>query len=71
MTDPNEPNNLWDTADVALVSTLADIGVLLAGLPDDMAHGASRNRLLMAQQSIEQAQDQVSAARHRLPKGGA
>jgi hypothetical protein len=66
MTDPQAIT--WDMTEQSLVSTLADVGVLLAGLPDDMHHSASRNRLTMAQQSIEQAQDQVSAARHRLPK---
>jgi hypothetical protein len=56
----------WDAAEQALVSALNDLGVLFASVPDGMATIATRNRIRMAQASIEDAQDFLAAARARL-----
>jgi putative NIF3 family GTP cyclohydrolase 1 type 2 len=61
----------WDSAEQSLVNALAEVMMLLTQTPDDMAHTATRNRLLMAVTSIETAQNQVSVSRLRMPTQGA
>jgi hypothetical protein len=58
----------WDAAQNALTDALSEMMVLLSKTPDGMQHTATRNRITMAAISIEQAQDQLSAARARVVK---
>jgi Trp operon repressor len=60
----------WDAAENALADAMSELLVLLSRTPDEMQHTATRNRITMAAISIEQAQDQLSAARARIPKEG-
>ena len=66
MTDQAHLN--WDAAQQALVNAEAEWRLLLAQTPDDMAHTAARNRIVMALDAIASAQDFGVAARARMPK---
>jgi hypothetical protein len=56
----------WDAAERSLADALSEMMVLLSKTPDGMKHTATRNRITMAAMSIEEAQDQLSAARARV-----
>ena len=58
----------WDAAEQSLVNAEAEWRLLLAQTPDDMAHTAARNRIVMALDAIASAQDFGVAARARMPK---
>ena len=65
-----EPRNPWDDAQNAVADALRDAQALALALPDGMEYQPSRNRILMAMDSLDTARDQLAAARARMPKEG-
>lgn len=66
MTD--EAHIQWDATQEAVKAAAAAVTALYATLPDGMEATAARNRVVMAMGSLEDARDQLSAARDRMPK---
>lgn len=58
----------FDHAQEAVKAAAAAVTALYATLPDGMEATAARNRVVMAMGSLEDARDQLSAARDRMPK---
>lgn len=64
----SEPRNPWDDAQNAVADALTEAQALMLTLPDGMEYQPSRNRILMAMDSLDAARDQLRAARDRMPK---
>lgn len=60
--------NVWDDAEHAIHTALIQLLELQATLPEDVPHVATRNRMTMAADHLEDAQDRLAAARARLPQ---
>jgi len=58
----------WDLTQQRAVELEQDIRALLESVPDAMSHTPARNRLVMAAGYVQDAQDALAAARHRLPQ---
>lgn len=56
----------WDATQEAVKAAAAAVADLYATLPDGMEATAARNRVVMAMGSLEDARDQLSAARDRM-----
>jgi hypothetical protein len=61
------PND-WDDAEYAIHTALMQLLVLQAKMPEDVPHTATRNRMTMTANCLEDAKDFLAAARARLPK---
>jgi hypothetical protein len=57
----------WDLTQQRAVELELDIRALLEMVPDAMLTTPTRNRLVMAAGYVQDAQDALAAARHRLP----
>lgn len=55
----------WDAHQQAIAGEITHLADLLGKLPDAHNYTATRNRLLMAMDSLETARDQIAAARQR------
>ena len=60
--------NDWDAAEYAIDTALLQLMNLQAQVPEDVAHTATRNRIVMAQGHLDEARDMLAAAKARLPK---
>jgi hypothetical protein len=55
----------WDAHQQAIAGEITHLADLMAKLPDAHNYTATRNRLVMAMDSLETARDQIAAARQR------
>jgi hypothetical protein len=55
----------WDAHQQAIAGEITHLADLMAKLPDGHNYTATRNRLVMAMDSLETARDQIAAARQR------
>ncbi len=61
-------HNDWDDAEWAIHTALIAVTELQAKMPEDVPHTATRNRMTMTANCLEDAKDFLAAARARLPK---
>ena len=59
---------MWADVVQAVEDATLEAGRLLDTLPEDVAHTATRNRIVMAQVHLDEARDMLAAAKDRLPK---
>lgn len=58
----------WDAAQNAIADALTEAGTLLQGIPEAMDTTASRHRILMTMNALEDSRDFLAAARARMPE---
>lgn len=58
----------WDAVQNAIADAVQQAADLLASVPDDMAHGQARNRIVAGMIHGENFRDALAAARARMPK---
>lgn len=61
-------DDLWTLARISMTGADAICDRLLASVPDDMVHTATRNRIVMAGTHVQNALDALAAAQARLPQ---
>ncbi len=59
---------MWEGAELKLSGAMAYLSEMLNLLPEDVAHTATRNRIVMAMDKLDEARDMLAAAKDRLPK---
>lgn len=63
-----DAHKTWDAAQNAIADALAEAGTLLQGIPEAMDTTASRHRILMTMNALEDSRDFLAAARARMPE---